>query len=140
MLLAMMQRSIIPNDFSNTRATELDPSWAKGYSRLAQIYVAQFRYFEAMQAYEKAIPLCDERQKEINKAHQDNLKQKIENPKYLGGNIMSAKKAEKGWYIKRMEADIPDPKKYNSTNPCPLGYLTAADKVYIAFPLYHDRC
>jgi hypothetical protein len=136
----MTPPSIVPDDLSNIRATELDPSWAKGYSRLAEVYLAQFRYIEAILVYDKVIPLCDEKQKKIYQGHRDKVKLKIEDPKYLEGTIISAKKAEKVWYIKRMEPDIPDPEKYTSTSPCPLGYLTAADKVYIAFPVYHDRC
>lgn len=39
------------------------------------------------------------------------------------------------WHIKAMERDIPNTSMYKSMVPCPLGYLTAADKVYLAYPL-----
>jgi len=46
--------------------------------------------------------------------------------------VLDPKAESSGWYITAMEKEISDPKTYKAMQPCPLGYLTAADKVYLA--------
>src|SRR5271156_352442 len=115
------------------RAIELDPSWAKGYVRLGEVFAAMHRHREAIEAYDKAIPLCDAKQQEQYRTQQKKLKTLFDDRSQTQLSALSPDAVNDNWFIKLMERDIPDPKNYNNASPCPLGYLTAADKIYCAF-------
>jgi hypothetical protein len=87
-----------------------------------------------MTEYTKAINLVDARQKAVYESQRDKLAQKLQTAtlESLETSTLSESSISEKWFIKKMEADIRNPKTYKSTYPCPLGYLTAADKVYTA--------
>jgi hypothetical protein len=127
--------------FSNFRAIEIDPKWGKAYSRLAEVYVGQFRYMDASQEYQKAMDLVDEKQKAVYQLQREKLEKRLTTATVDSLKTISIndRKISSKWYIKAMEADIRNPKTYTSINPCPLGYLTAADKIYLAYPFFWGR-
>jgi len=122
-------------DNANLRAIELDPKWGKAYSRLAEVFMKQCRYTDAHATYQKAIDLVDEKQKKVYQLQRDKIDKLLSES--TAGVLNSStgldpKAQNSGWYITAMEKDISDPKTYKTMQPCPLGYLTAADKVYLA--------
>ena len=97
------------------------------------MFVEQDRLDDAIRTYDYAISLCDDEKQTQN---YERLKQqvikKIERKSGTGGTIVS-KDEISDYFIKRMETDIPDPSKFMTLCPSPLGYLTAADKIYQAY-------
>jgi hypothetical protein len=118
--------------FLNRRATELDPKWVKGHIRHAQVLVAQDRLEDAIYTYRHAITLCDDdKQRKNYESQRDQVQKKIERSQTQRGTTMSEEEAA-NFFMKRIEADIPDPSTFKFLCPSPLGYLTAADKIYDA--------
>jgi hypothetical protein len=118
--------------FLTRRATELDPKWVKGHIRHAQVLVAQDRLEDAIYTYHHAITLCDDDKQRKNYENQrDQVKKKIERSQRQSGTTVSKEEAA-NFFLKRIEADIPDPSTFKFLCPSPLGYLTAADKIYDA--------
>jgi hypothetical protein len=115
------------------RATELDTAWAKGYSRLAEVYVAQDRLQLALGAYTKAMNLSSGNQKKTYKASHDKIKERLSDTTFAKKNIYNAKTTSGGMIFDRLKAAIPSNKPYDYLDPSPLGYLTAADKVCEAY-------
>jgi len=90
------------------------------------------RHREAIEAYDKAIPLSDSKQQQQYRTQQKRIQNLFEDRSQPQLSVLSEDKLVDNWFIKLMERDIPNPKNYNNTAPCPLGYLTAADKIYTA--------
>jgi len=90
------------------------------------------RHREAIEAYDKAIPLSDPKQQQQYRTQQKRIQNLFEDRSQPQLSVLSEDKLDDNWFIKLMERDIPNPKNYNNTTPCPLGYLTAADKIYTA--------
>jgi len=111
----------------------LDPKWVTGHIRRAQVFAALDRLEDAMRIYDNAISLCDdEKQKQNYESQRQQVLKKIDQNTGTTGTIIS-KDEMSDFFIKRMEADIPDPSKFLTLCPSPLGYLTAADKIYRAY-------
>jgi len=122
----------VNKSFLTRRATELDPKWVKGHIRHAQVLVAQDRLEDAIFTYQRAITLCDDdKQRKNYKSQRDQVMKKIEHSQRQRAATVSREGAE-NFFMKRIEADIPDPSTFKFLCPSPLGYLTAADKIYSA--------
>ena len=119
-----------------SRATELDSSWAKGHSRLAEVYVAQERLNLAMAAYTKAMSLCPDNQRKTYQALHDKIKKRNEDPTYGAQNIYNPAIGGSQPLLERLKAAVPNPLTYVLALPSPFGYLTAMDKVCNAFAPY----
>ena len=118
--------------FLTRRATELDPKWVKGHIRHAQVLVAQDRLEDAIFTYHQAITLGDDdKQRKNYESQRDQVKKKIERSQWQRRTTVSKEEAA-NFFMKRIEADIPDPSTFKFLCPSPLGYLTAADKIYDA--------
>jgi|ERR1700733_14553300 hypothetical protein len=114
------------------RATELDPKWVKGHVRRAQVLVAQDRLEDAIFTYHQAITLCDDdKQRKNYESQMGQVLKKIERSQRQRAATVSKEEAA-NFFIKLIEADIPDPSIFKFLCPSPLGYLTAADKIYDA--------
>ena len=120
------------------RAIELDPKWAKAYSRLAEVFFAQHRYADAHATYAKAMEFSDEKQKKVYQMQREKVAKLMDSSAASAFETASTVDGslDSSWFIKAMERDIPNPSMYKSIVPCPLGYLTAADKVYCAYPTF----
>jgi len=120
--------------FLTRRATELDPEWVKGHIRRAQVLVAQDRLEDAMLTYDHTITLCKDVKERKNCESQKQQVMKKINSSGTPDTVVS-KDVLQDWMFTRMEKDIPDPSKFLTLCPSPLGYLTAADKIYRAYNL-----
>jgi len=123
-------------DVLTSRATELDASWAKAHSRLAEVYVAQGRLQLAMLAYTKAMSLCPDNQRRTYQALHDKIEKRKNDPTSVPVTVYNPAKGGSDTLFERLKAAVPDPLTYNIAFPSPLGYLTAVDKVYTAFVPY----
>jgi hypothetical protein len=117
----------------NTRATELDESWAKGHARLAEVYVAKDQLELAVKAYEKAISVGSKKDKKTYTTLHDKVKAKWLDPNRTGLTQTIPLEAVKDGLYGRIKEALPDPKQFNPWNPCPLGWMSAADKVAMAY-------
>jgi hypothetical protein len=115
------------------RAIELGASWAKAHARLAEVYVAQDRLELAMQAYTKAISLCSDNKKKMYRTLHDNIKKRHDDPTYGKRNVYNPTRGDSKPLLERLKAAVPDPLTYGHAVPGPMGYLTAMDKVCLAF-------
>jgi tetratricopeptide (TPR) repeat protein len=117
------------------RATELDPSWAKGYSRLAEVYNAQAQYEKAVKAYERAISSSSGPEIMRYRGLNAKMKEKTRDVLYLNGAKYDPGRNGNDAMFVRFEAAVPDRWKFgmDAKNLTPLGYMTAADKIYSGY-------
>ena len=118
------------------RATELDSSWAKGYSRLAEVYNAQAQYEKAVEAYERAISSSSGPEKTRYQGFQAKMKEKTKDVFYVNGAHYDPRRNGNDAMFARFEAAVPDRSKFgmDDKNLTPLGYMTAAHKIYSGYP------
>jgi hypothetical protein len=119
-----------------SRATELDASWAKAHSRLAEVYVAQDRLILAMRAYTKAISLSTDNQKKTYQTLHDKIKKRHHDPTFGTQSVYNPSRGGPEPFMVRLIAAVPNPLTYSLAIPSPMGYLTAMDKACLAFVLY----
>jgi hypothetical protein len=127
---------LLLDDVLTSRATELDASWAKAHSRLAEVYVAQERLILAMRAYTKAISLSTDTQKKTYQEMHDQIKKRHHDPSYATASVYNASKGGPEPFLIRLKAAVPDPATYALAIPSPMGYLTAMDRACLAFVLF----
>lgn len=112
----------------------MNETWAKGYSRLAEVYGAQDRYELAMEAYAKAIKLCPEAQKVQYQTLYEKAMAKHLDPRWVNAGIHDPMKSGEAAMFARFRARVPKPQTFGlGSNLNPLGYLTAADKICNGF-------
>jgi tetratricopeptide (TPR) repeat protein len=118
-----------------SRATELDSSWAKGYSRLAEVYNAQAQYGKALEAYERAMSLSSEPEKTRYQRLHAKMQEKTRDVFYLNGAIYDPARNGKDAMFARFEEAVPDRSKFGTDDQhlTPLGYVTAAHKLYSGY-------
>src|SRR5947207_9223602 len=117
------------------RATELDSSWAKGYSRLAEVYNAQAQYEKAVDAYEHAMSLSSGPETMRYQRLHANMEEKTRDVFYVNGGKYDPGRNGNDAMFARFEAAVPDPRKFGTDdkNLTPLGYMTAAHKIYSGY-------
>lgn len=118
-----------------SRATELDSSWAKGYSRLAEVYNAQAQYEKASEAYERAISLSSGPETTRYQGLYAKMEEKSRDIFYLNGAKSDPRRNGNDAMFARFEAVVPDRWKFgmDDKNLTPLGYMTAAHKIYSGY-------
>lgn len=119
-----------------SRATELDSSWAKGYSRLAEVYNAQAQYGKVVKAYERAISLSSGPEATRYQGLLANMKEKMRDVFYVNGAKYDPGRNGNDAMFARFQAAVPDRWKFGTDdkNLTPLGYMTAAHKIYSGYP------
>jgi tetratricopeptide (TPR) repeat protein len=125
-----------------SRATELDSSWAKGYSRLAEVYNAQAQYGKALEAYERAISLSSGPDKTRYEGLHAKMLVKTRDVFYINGaNYDPARNGNDAMFA-RFEEAVPDRGKFgmDDKNLTPLGYMTAAHKLYSGYTRTVTTC
>ena len=115
-----------------SRATELDSSWAKGYSRLAEVYNAQAQYGKACEAYERAMSSSSGPETVRYQGLHAKMKEKTRDIFYVNGAKYDPGRNGNDAMFARFETAVPDRWKFgmDDKNLTPLGYMTAAHKIY----------
>jgi tetratricopeptide (TPR) repeat protein len=118
-----------------SRATELDSSWAKGYSRLAEVYNAQAQYGKAVEAYERAISSSSGPETMRYRGLLAKMKEKTRDVFYMNGAKYDPGRNGNDAMYARFEAAVPDRWKFgmDDKNLTPFGYMTAAHKIYSGY-------
>ena len=115
---------------TNQRATELDGSWPKGYSRVAEVYIAQDRLQLAMEAYTKAISLCPKAKRRCTKLCTTKLKKRQTTILLMAMCKYTLQARMVRFLLECVRAAVPT---YSLAVPSPLSYLTTVDKLCCAF-------
>jgi len=119
-----------------SRAIALDSTWAKGFARLAEVYNAQGQYEKAMKAYESALSLSSGPERMRYQGLQAKMQEKTRDIFYVNGAKYDPGRNGDDAMIRRFEEAVPDRQKFgmDDKNPTPLGYMTAAHKIYCGYP------
>lgn len=122
------------------RATELDSSWAKGYSRLAEVYNAQAQFEKAVEAYERAMSLSSEPERTRYKRLCAKMQEKTLDVFYINGAIYDPARNGNDAMFARFDEAVPDRSKFGMDDQhlTPLGYMTAANKLYSGYTRITD--
>src|ERR1700685_803700 len=97
-----------------SRATELDSSWAKGYSRLAEVYNAQAQYGKALEAYERAISSSSGPETMRYQGLLAKMKEKTTDAFYVNGAKYDPGRNGNDAMFARFEAAVPDRWKFGT--------------------------
>src|SRR5947207_12233543 len=120
-LMMQPSMSLFTADVLTSRATELDASWAKAHSRLAEVYVAQDRLQLAMAAYAKAMSLCPDNQRKMYQALHDKIKKRNDEPTCRKLNVYNPATGGPVPLLEHLKAVVPNPLTYALALPSPLG-------------------
>jgi hypothetical protein len=107
----------------------LDETWIKGHSRLAEVYVAQERYELAMETYAECICLSSETQKDQYRKKYEKAMANHLDPRHMDAGHHDPHKSGDEAMFARFRAGNPGVWTDDSGASCPLGYLSAADKI-----------
>lgn len=124
-----------------SRAIELDSTWAKGYSRLAEVYNAQAQYEKAVEAYERAMSLSSEQERTRYQRLHAKMQEKTRDVFYVNGAIYDPARNGNDAMFARFDEAVPDRCKFGTDDQhlTPLGYMTAAHKLYSGY-IQITRC
>jgi len=125
-----------------SRAIKLDPSWAKGYSRLAEVYNAQAQYGKALEAYERAMSLASGPERVRYQSLRAKMEERTHDFFYVNGAKYDPGRNGNDAMFARFEEAVPDRSKFGTDdqNLTPLGYMTAAHKLYSGYTPPITRC
>src|SRR5438045_4135915 len=94
------------------RATELDSSWAKGYSHLAEVYTAQALYEKTVEAYEHAMSLSSGPELTRYQGLHAKMKEKTQDIFYMNGAKNDPRRNGNDAMFACFEAAVPDRWKF----------------------------